>query len=135
VVGHRSFLSQVFSNLISNALKFTRSGVRSKISISHETREGWVRLTIQDNGIGIDPRYRDRIFKTFERLDPSAYPGTGMGLAIARAAMERMGGRIGFESDPGLGSRFWIELPRHPQGNSAKENRAGSSICGIDKSG
>ena len=100
-----------FLHFVSNSLKFVPQDIRPRIQITPEIREGWVRVWIEDNGIGIKPEHRDRIFRTFERLEPSAFPGTGMGLAVARAAMERMGGRVGFESEPGKGSRFWIELP------------------------
>jgi signal transduction histidine kinase len=70
-----------------------------------------VRIWIEDNGIGIDPKYQERIFQVFERLHGvETYPGTGIGLAIARKGVERMGGRVGVESQLGQGSRFWIEL-------------------------
>jgi len=73
---------------------------------------GRVRLWIEDNGIGIAPEHHERIFRVFERLHRATdYPGTGIGLAIVRKAMERMGGSVGVESALGRGSRFWIELP------------------------
>lgn len=73
----------------------------------------WVRLWIQDNGIGIASEYQERIFHVFERLHGvETYPGTGIGLAIVRKGMERMGGQAGVESQPNQGSRFWIELPK-----------------------
>jgi light-regulated signal transduction histidine kinase (bacteriophytochrome) len=72
-----------------------------------------LRPTVEDNGIGIAPEHHERIFRVFERLHRSSdYPGTGIGLAIVRKAMERMGGTSGVESQLGQGSRFWIELPR-----------------------
>jgi signal transduction histidine kinase/CHASE3 domain sensor protein len=72
-----------------------------------------VRLWIQDNGIGIASEYHERIFRVFERLHGvETYPGTGIGLAIVRKGMERMGGQVGVESQPNQGSRFWIELPK-----------------------
>ena len=74
--------------------------------------EAAVRLWVEDNGIGIDRRNFERIFKVFERLHPQdRYPGSGLGLAIARRSVERMGGSIGVESEAGQGSRFWIRLP------------------------
>lgn len=68
---------------------------------------------MQDNGIGIEPKYQAQIFRVFERLHGvETYPGTGIGLAIVHKGMERMGGRAGVESQVGQGSRFWIELPQ-----------------------
>jgi signal transduction histidine kinase len=74
--------------------------------------DGHVRLSVRDNGIGVPAEYQERIFRVFERLHPlEAYPGTGIGLAIVRKGVERLGGRCGVESVPGNGSRFWVELP------------------------
>jgi signal transduction histidine kinase len=71
-----------------------------------------VRLLVEDNGIGIDEQYRDRVFGLFEQLHPpEAYPGTGVGLSIVKKAVEQMGGRVDFRSAPGKGSTFWVELP------------------------
>jgi len=70
-----------------------------------------VRLWVEDNGIGIDKAAQSRVFGMFQRLHPtSAYEGTGIGLAIVRRAVERMGGTVGLESEPDKGSRFWVEL-------------------------
>jgi signal transduction histidine kinase len=70
------------------------------------------RLWIEDNGIGISPEHRDRVFRVFERLNGALYPGTGIGLSIVRKGIERMGGYVGLESSPAHGTRFWIELPK-----------------------
>ncbi len=76
----------------------------------------WVRLWVEDHGIGIKSEYQDRIFRVFERLHGiETYPGTGIGLAIVRKGIERMNGRVGLESEIGNGSRFWIELPKAAQ--------------------
>lgn len=103
-------LIQVFTNLLSNALKFVPPEADPQVRIRGERNNGAVRIWVEDNGIGIDTRYRERLFRLFERLD-SDYPGTGIGLAIVKRAVERMGGRVGFEPSRDRGSRFWIELP------------------------
>jgi signal transduction histidine kinase len=113
VMGHHQMLAHAVSNLLTNAVKFVAPGIQPKVDIWAEPRGDSVRLWIQDNGIGIEPDYHDRIFGIFQRLNPlDIYPGTGIGLAIARAAIERIGGRVGVESNLGEGSRFWIELPK-----------------------
>ena len=112
VLGHPESLRQVLTNLLSNAVKFVFPGASPRIRISAQTRESWVRLTVEDNGIGIAPEYHERIFHVFERLHrPELYPGTGIGLAIVHRAVEKMGGRVGVDSELGKGSRFWFELP------------------------
>jgi PAS domain S-box-containing protein len=103
-------LVQLFQNLISNAIKY-RSAAPPVIRISaEENQDGWI-FSVQDNGIGIDPKYRDYIFGVFRRLHGSDKSGTGIGLAICRAAVERLGGRIWVESVPGSGSNFRVFLP------------------------
>ena len=112
-LGHRTLLHQVFSNLLTNAVKFVGKGVTPRVRVRAEEHGERVRVWVEDNGIGIEPEFHDRIFRVFERLHPAGgYPGTGIGLAIVRRAMERMGGRCGVDSAAGKGSRFWIELPR-----------------------
>lgn len=116
VIAHPSTLVQVIANLISNAIKFMAPGTHPQIDIfaTHERQDnqGWMRLWIVDNGIGIAPEHQDRIFRVFERLHGAErYPGTGIGLAIVRKGLDRMGGRVGVESQLGQGSRFWIALP------------------------
>jgi signal transduction histidine kinase len=113
VRAERAVLIQVLRNLISNALKFVPAGIAPRIRIRVEPRSAGNRLWVEDNGIGIAPEFHARIFKVFERLNRTEdYPGTGIGLAIAERAMGRMGGRVGVESAPGQGSRFWIEFPK-----------------------
>jgi PAS domain S-box-containing protein len=112
VIGHEASLSQAISNLINNAIKFVPPGATPKVRIWSEQRNGEVRILIEDNGIGIKPEYQHRLFSVFERVHPEKnYEGTGIGLAIVRKAAERMGGKVGLESDGVSGSRFWIQLP------------------------
>jgi PAS domain S-box-containing protein len=112
VIGHKASLSQSISNLLANALKFVPKGKFPKVRIWTEPQQSRVRLWIADNGIGIGKEYQERIFGMFQRAstDPQ-YEGTGIGLAVVRKAIERMGGQSGVESEVGQGSRFWIELP------------------------
>jgi signal transduction histidine kinase len=111
VVGHETTLAQVLANLLANAIKFVPAERTPEVHVRAERRDGRVRLWVEDNGIGIAPEHHERIFRVFERLNPAEdYPGTGIGLAIVRKGVERMGGRVGVESQPGGGSRFWIEL-------------------------
>lgn len=105
-------LEHVFLNLLANAVKFRREGVPPEIRVCSEPRGDRWRVWVEDNGIGIDPRFRDRVFGMFERLHPDRkIPGTGVGLAIVSTAMERLGGSRGVENNVPYGSRFWIELP------------------------
>lgn len=112
VLGHGPTLQQVIVNLLSNARKFVPPGAQPEVTIMGEEIGANVRLWFRDKGIGIPQQYQERIFKAFERLhSQDAYPGTGIGLAIVKRGVERMGGRVGVESQAGAGSNFWIELP------------------------
>ena len=116
VWAHKGVLVQLLVNLVSNGLKFVASGVKPRLRIWTEANNGWVRLSVQDNGIGIASEHQQRIFRVFERLHGvEQFPGTGIGLANVSKAAERMGGRVGVESQPGQGSRFWVELPNFPR--------------------
>jgi signal transduction histidine kinase len=115
VHAHRATLTQVLTNLLSNAVKFVPPSVVPRVVVRGERQDGRVRVWVEDNGIGIPPEHHDRIFRVFERLHPlDVYPGTGIGLAIVRKAVERMGGRVGLESEPDRGTRFWFELAAAP---------------------
>lgn len=139
VMGNEAALTQCFSNLLDNAAKFVAPNTTPQVRIwaEHVRRTGGglrnetgeerehdlaapdpprelVRFWVEDNGIGIDPNDRDKIFVMFQKLDKS-YEGTGIGLALVRKVVERMGGRVGVESERGKGSRFWVELqPAEP---------------------
>jgi PAS domain S-box-containing protein len=111
VIGDDVSLMQVISNLLGNAVKFVPPGVTPHVRIWSEQRGDLVRVWIADNGIGIKPEFQGKLFGMFQRLEPEGrYDGTGVGLAIVRKAVERMGGNVGVESDGTNGSRFWIEL-------------------------
>jgi PAS domain S-box-containing protein len=115
VLGDRLSLAQVLQNLVANALKF-RSGARARVWISAEREhEAMWRVTVADDGIGIDPRHRDRVFKMFQRLhDREAFEGTGIGLAICRKIVERQGGEIFVDGREGGGSVFTFTIPAVP---------------------
>jgi two-component system, chemotaxis family, sensor kinase Cph1 len=108
----RQALGQALANLLTNALKYTQPGKPPAVSISaRRDQVGLVTITVADQGIGIPPEHHDRIFRLFERLHGAArFPGTGIGLALVRRAVERMGGRVWLESEVGQGSRFHLEL-------------------------
>ena len=105
-------LIQVLSNLIDNALKYSRHEARPQVRVSSTpVREG-VRLSVSDNGIGFDMKYHDRIFGLFNRLvRQEDFEGTGAGLAIVRKVVDKMGGRVWAESSPGAGATFFVDLP------------------------
>jgi len=109
VRGNVAALTQCLSNLVGNAVKFVPPGVVPHVKISAVTRDKRVRLSIQDNGIGIDPKMHGKIFAIFNRLSRD-YEGTGIGLAVVRRAAERMGGAILVESELGKGTTFHLEL-------------------------
>ncbi len=109
-------LSQVFQNLISNAIKFRQPDVPITVRVSASSVGHSWRFEIADNGIGIDEAYRERIFRMFQRLHPTeTYEGTGIGLAISERIIERHGGAMGVEETPGGGSTFWFTVPEAPQ--------------------
>lgn len=113
VIGHEASLTQCLTNFLDNAVKFVRPGTDPAVRVYTQPVDGMVRIAVQDNGIGISPENRQKLFNLFQRLATTQnYQGTGVGLAIVRKAAERMGGRVGVDSAPGAGSTFWVELPR-----------------------
>jgi PAS domain S-box-containing protein len=116
VLGNEAMLTQIFSNLMGNAVKFVRPGGRPDIRIWAEASGRRARIFVQDHGIGIAADQHEKIFGIFQQASKS-YEGTGIGLAIVKKAIERIGGRIGLWSEPDRGSTFWIdaqmaEVPR-----------------------
>jgi two-component system CheB/CheR fusion protein len=111
VIANAAGLAQCFSNLMANAIKFVKPGKVPHVRVWTERRGDFVRFWFEDNGIGIPHEYQDRIFRMFQQLDKS-YEGTGIGLALVRKTAERMDGKVGVESEPGKGSRFWLEFKK-----------------------
>jgi signal transduction histidine kinase len=125
VLGNQAALTQCFSNLLDNAAKFCKPGAKPQIRIwasastdsSNEpstcSSNGFVRIWVEDDGIGIAKNAQERIFYLFQRAT-NDHDGTGIGLAIVQKVVQRMGGKVGVESEPGKGSRFWVELAKAP---------------------
>jgi signal transduction histidine kinase len=113
VLADSSGLTQSLRNYLDNAIKFTRKVSAPRIEVGSRESPRSCLLWVRDNGIGFDMKYHDRIFDIFQRLNVAEdYPGTGIGLAIVRKAMERMGGRAWAESEPGHGATFYLEIPK-----------------------
>ncbi len=113
VLGNEAGLTQCFSNLLNNAVKFVQPGKVPEVRVRAETREGFVRLWFEDNGIGIPKQAQGKLFVMFQRAT-TQFEGTGVGLALVKKVAERMGGKVGMESEPGKGSRFWLDLRPAP---------------------
>lgn len=111
VKADRELVSQVFQSLISNALKFRKSGEAPQIYISSRYENGEAVISVQDNGIGFEEKYAERIFGLFKRLHRHEYAGTGLGLALAKRIVNRYGGRIWATSELGAGALFCFTLP------------------------
>jgi two-component system, chemotaxis family, sensor kinase Cph1 len=113
ILGDRAEMTQVFQNLIGNALRYRTEGVAPMVSVSaRDEGEEWI-VEVRDNGIGIEPQYFQRIFMIFQKLHPRDHSeGTGIGLAICKKVVERHGGRITVASELGRGATFAVHLPK-----------------------
>jgi light-regulated signal transduction histidine kinase (bacteriophytochrome) len=108
--GDKVLLVQLIQNLVANGIKYRRPDVTPHLHISAQRMdESWT-FAVEDNGQGIDPRYRTQIFELLKRLHGDDVPGTGMGLALCKKVVERHGGRIWVDSTPGKGSTFYFTL-------------------------
>jgi signal transduction histidine kinase len=113
IVADPNGLIQSLRNYLDNAVKFTRKVSHPRIEVGSKEMTEKFLVWVRDNGVGFDMKYHDRIFDIFQRLNPSEqYPGTGVGLAIVRKAMERMGGKAWAQSKPGEGATFYLEIPK-----------------------
>jgi len=122
VVADPVVLGHVLSNLVANAVKFRRPDEPARVRIRAERRDGRVRVWVEDDGIGVAPEHQDKIFNVFERLHgQEVYPGTGIGLAIVKTGIERLGGSVGVVSKAGEGARFWIELPEAARAETRRQ--------------
>lgn len=111
VWGDASMLRQVWANLLDNAVKFSLLKERARVGVRTQVADGQCVFAVQDDGVGFDMRYGERLFDVFERLHGSAYEGTGIGLAICRRIVEAHGGRMWCESEEGKGSTFFFSVP------------------------
>jgi PAS domain S-box-containing protein len=122
VSAHQTLLRQIFQNLISNTVKFNQSE-EPEVAITADEKPGAWRFAVRDNGPGIEPHQADRVFEIFQRLHGREIPGSGMGLAIAKRAVERHGGEIWVEPAPdGHGSMFCFTIPHHRLAHDERDN-------------
>ena len=124
VSADRDRLLQVLINLVSNAIKYNRPGGSVLVTAAPAPDSGWLRITVTDTGRGIPLDRQHELFKPFNRLgaERSAIEGTGVGLSICQRLVARMGGAMGFSSEPGVGSRFWVDLPENSSISDAENN-------------
>lgn len=117
ITADASQLSRVFQNLIGNALKFRKPSEAPRVTVSTLERQGDWLFSVKDNGIGIEAQNKDAVFMLFHRLHEKEYPGTGIGLAVTKRIIERHGGKVWVESEPGKGSTFFFSIPKNPGTN------------------
>ncbi len=114
VLADETQMTQIFQNLINNGIKFQKKNRTPQIHIGADRQNGNWRFSVQDNGIGIEPKYKDKVFLVFQRLHTrDEYPGTGIGLALCKRIIDRHGGQIWFESSPEQGTIFYFTIPDH----------------------
>jgi len=128
---NRKRLYQVFSNLLGNAVKFTRNMPEAKIEVGVKKKGDKKEFYVQDNGPGIDPQYHEEVFKAFRRLHGSGYEGSGMGLTFAKKIVESWGGNLRLESKPGKGATFYFTVPEAQKSSRAKSERVSSDSSGV----
>jgi len=122
--GEPSLLNQVFLNLISNAVKFTARAERPSIKIGTTTQNGETAYCVQDNGVGFDERYAEKLFGVFQRLHRlDDFEGTGVGLAIVHRIITRHGGRVWAEGKPNAGATFYFTVPPPPASAEASAGK------------
>jgi signal transduction histidine kinase len=113
ILSDMTILGQIFSNVINNALTYHKPEVPPFIQVTYKTEADYHLFGVADNGIGIPAEYREKIFEVFQRLHSAEdYPGTGIGLAIVKKSAELLGGRVWADSKEGIGSTFWIQIPK-----------------------
>ena len=111
-IGDKNMLERVFTNLISNAIKYSDPAQKGEIRISGRVEDGMSIYCVEDNGIGIAPHHQEKVFDIFHRIDPNdAVGGEGLGLTIVTRILDRLGGRIWLESELNTGSKFIFALP------------------------
>lgn len=126
--GDRKMLHRVWLNLIDNAMKYTAATRNARIVVDSLRRENEIVYRVQDNGVGFDMRYYEKIFGVFERLHASdEFPGTGVGLAIVERVLERHGGRVWAESEPDKGATFYFALPSQNESSARAAPKASVS--------
>jgi light-regulated signal transduction histidine kinase (bacteriophytochrome) len=115
--GDRSLLRQVLTNLLDNALKFSRHAPRPRVEVAGRREDGRSIYSVRDNGVGFDMRHADKLFGVFQRLHPAEdFEGTGIGLATVRRIVHRHGGRTWAEGEVDRGATFYFSLPEAKEG-------------------